>query len=181
MKNKTTNYYKIICADGRSLNGKHQYDLAGGWQDVPGNGAYVSHNGAGVFGSKSIDEGDILVRLDVTEFSDIPCKIDGVACYRRVRIVQVVAWDSAEAAAVCRAAVTQDGAVLYYVPEALRTSELCLAAVTQSGWALQYVPAALLTPALCRAAVTQDGAALEHVPADIVATVETVRRRKNEK
>jgi len=68
---------------------------------------------------------------------------------------------------LCLAAVQQAGRVgrvLMHVPEALRTAELCLAAVMQCGAALEYVPTALRTPELCLLAVQQEGGALAYVP-----------------
>ena len=65
---------------------------------------------------------------------------------------------------ICKAAVHQDGHVLWWVPEKYRTEDLCKAAVQTYGPALEWVPQEYLTEELCKAAVQQDGKALEWVP-----------------
>jgi hypothetical protein len=78
-----------------------------------------------------------------------------------VRLNQMLKNDRA----VCLAAVKQNGLVLRYVPDSLRTKEVSLAAVEQDGRALEYVPEALKTEDMCLAAVKEDGRALKYVPA----------------
>ena len=51
---------------------------------------------------------------------------------------------------LCKIAVTKNGYVLEYVPEAAKTRELCKIAVTEDGSALEYVPEATKTPELPR-------------------------------
>ena len=67
---------------------------------------------------------------------------------------------------ICLEAVKQNGDVLRYVPEDLKTSEICLTAVEQDGMALEHVPKDLKTPEIHLAAVKQNGDALRYVPKD---------------
>jgi hypothetical protein len=70
-------------------------------------------------------------------------------------------------AAVCLAAVKQDGSALEDVPEELKTAKLCLEAVKQRGCALEFVPEELRTAELCLEAVKENGYALEYVPEEL--------------
>jgi hypothetical protein len=67
--------------------------------------------------------------------------------------------------AVCKAAVTNNGCALGYVPKSLRTPALCKLAVTKHGDALGYVPKPLRTPELCQIALDNCPEALLHVEA----------------
>ena len=58
-------------------------------------------------------------------------------------------------------------AVLWVIPEELRTSDLCMKACQQSGSALREVPEKLITSDLCMAACQQNGGALEYVPEEL--------------
>ena len=65
---------------------------------------------------------------------------------------------------ICRIAVAQNGEALKHVPEALRTQDLCRIAVARDGWYLWAVPETLRTEDLCGIAVAENGRALSHVP-----------------
>ena len=58
-------------------------------------------------------------------------------------------------------------AVLWVIPEELRTSDLCMKACQHSGSALREVPEKLITSDLCMAACQQNGGALEYVPEEL--------------
>ena len=96
----TTSGYKVLRADGTSLNGKFRYALPtngkpGPWQEVPGNGSYVAHTD-GLYAGGA---GPLLVRMrcrDECVASDPPL---GVRCWRRVRVVRILPWSKLPACA----------------------------------------------------------------------------------
>src|SRR3990167_3179124 len=150
-------WVKHLRKDGTSLNGRYCYDLSpGAVNKVSGNGAYLSDGGRGLW-DVGYDPGGIYVAFDSVAEPTGANAPDGVACYRVVGEPRIIELDEA----VCLAAVQQNGCVLEYVPEPLRTKAMCLAAVRQCGWALQFVPELLRTEAMCLAAVQQDGCGLK--------------------
>lgn len=72
--------------------------------------------------------------------------------------------ESLKTNALCFAAVSVSGTDLEDVPNALKSKELCLAAVQENGEALQYVPDSLKTRELCFEAVKRRNFALKWVP-----------------
>ena len=82
-----TTGFKYLRAGGESLNGQHIYPLDGTWSTVPGNGSYVSMEGEGV---TSGGVGPLKVRLEVEGEVTVESKPNGVRCWRRVRVVEVL-------------------------------------------------------------------------------------------
>src|SRR3990167_11484085 len=153
-------WVKHLRKDGTSLNGRYCYDLSpGAVNEVPGNGAYLSDGGRGIWRSKYDPEG-IYVAFDSVAEPTGANAPDGVVCYRVVGEPRIIELDEA----VCLAAVRQNGWALQCVPELLCTETVCLEAVRQYGRALEYVPEPLRTKAVCLAAVQQDGWALKYIP-----------------
>jgi hypothetical protein len=158
--------YKILKKSGESLNGKYTYDLNGSWCNVPGDGAYVSERGIGIFYAfikiKTTDH--MLVRVDVSDKVNVSCLPTGVTCWRRVRINTVVDWTSDEAWTLCLLATRNNGHSLSFVPESLQDREICLAAVSNHGLALVNVPDKFIDREMCLAAMRSYWAELDHVP-----------------
>ena len=65
---------------------------------------------------------------------------------------------------IYKTAVQQNGYILEFVPEDKKTDEICETAVKQNGWALEYVPEDKKTDELCKIAVRQCVQALIFVP-----------------
>ena len=76
--------WKVLRADGRSLNGLHNYDLTGAWKTVPGNGAYVAFDGELLSGGY----GELLAEIETPddEPNVIKSHVPGVRCRRTVRV-----------------------------------------------------------------------------------------------
>ena len=114
---------KLLRLDGRSLNGRVQYDLSGAWQEVPGNGAYVAVTGGLTAGG----EGERLVWLECREPTGAEAPA-GVVTYRWVRVV-----------AACSERVTPEwrGEVATYAPDLIAEQRVALRAATAPRWQLR--------------------------------------------
>ena len=111
---------KLLRLDGRSLNGRVQYDLSGAWQEVPGNGAYVAVTGGLTTGGT----GEQLVWLECREPTGAKAP-EGVVTYRQARVI---------AACPERCAPELRGAVALYAPGLTAEQRLVLAETSTEEW-----------------------------------------------
>jgi hypothetical protein len=78
---------KLFQSNGKSLNGKVQYDFGNPneWQGVPGNGAYVAIEGD-LF-SEGQPEGFIVHNVEGRAEVTVPNKPMGVKCFAQIRVL----------------------------------------------------------------------------------------------